>query len=299
MPETNSAGGAYGAVMREIPATELLDELLSTFSVRSHIAFRGLARERWDIAGAAHGRLAFNVILSGTCWAQLPNIRQPVALREGALLIHRPTVSHVLADSTNSPMARAETAPHVGLLCGYFDGAGTHSPLLNALPSYLLWPEFAALPVSLAPLVRTLVTCAHDTSRCGEQVLARLCEVLLLLILRDPGVLPRERIAPLRARCDPALRRAVEAIHAQPGRPWTLTTLARSAGISRSTFAQRFTAAVGVPAMTYLRRHRLALAEKRMRDGQPLERTARALGYRNVAAFRRARLRDRSESRRE
>ena len=111
-------------------------------------------------------------------------------------------------------------------------------------------------------------------------------------------MVPRERIAPLRARCDPALRRAFESIHAQPGKRWTLAALARSAGLSRSAFAQRFTAVAGVPAMTYLRRHRLALAEKHMSEGLSLEQTARALGYRSVAAFRRARLRGKREAKR-
>jgi AraC-like DNA-binding protein len=69
--------------------------------------------------------------------------------------------------------------------------------------------------------------------------------------------------------------------------------------LSRSAFAQRFTAVAGIPAMTYLRRYRLGLAERRLDDGQPLDRTARALGYRNVAAFRRARLRGKAEAGRE
>jgi AraC-like DNA-binding protein len=111
------------------------------------------------------------------------------------------------------------------------------------------------------------------------------------MILREPSVVPRERIAPLRAHCDPALRRAFESIHARPAKRWTLTELARRTGLSRSAFAQRFTAVAGVPAMTYLRRHRLALAEKHMSEGLSLEQATRALGYRSVAAFRRARQR--------
>ena len=291
--------------MREIPAAELIDDLLEAISLRAHIAFRGLACESWGIAGPAQGRLGFHFVLSGECWARLPDVSQPVALREGALLLYRPAASHLLVDSADTvsvvvpsriaPLTRDEPAAHVGLLCGYFDGAGAHSPLVEALPTYLLWPDFAALPAPLATLVHTLVACAHDTSRCGEQVLARLCEVLLLIILRDPSVLPREQIAPLRARCDPALRRAFECIHAQPGKRWTLAALARSAGLSRSAFAQRFTAAAGVPAMTYLRRHRLALAEKHMSEGLSFAQTARVLGYRSVAAFRRARLRGKQE----
>jgi AraC family transcriptional activator of mtrCDE len=293
--------------MPEIPATDMFDELLSALSFRAHIAFRGLACERWGIAGPTQGRLGFHLVLCGECLARLPDVSHLVALREGALIIYRPAGSHLLVDSADTvgvvvpariaALTRNEPAAHVGLLCGYFEGAGTHSPLAEALPPYLLWPHFTALPASLGAMVRTLITCAHDTSRCGEQVLARLCEVLLLMILRDPCVVPRERIAPLRARCDPALRRALESIHAQPGKRWTLSALAHSAGLSRSAFAQRFTAVAGIPAMTYLRRHRLSLAEKHMSDGLSPEQTARTLGYRSVAAFRRARLRGKGADR--
>ena len=293
--------------MRDVPATDLVDELLAALSIRAHIAFRGLACERWGIGGPTLGRLGFHFVLCGECWARLPDVREPVPLREGALLLYRPAVSHLLSDSADSvgvvvpariaPLARDEPAAHVGLLCGYFDGASARAPLMEALPDYLLWPDLASLPPPLSRLMQTLVACAHDTSRGGEQVLARLCEVLLLMILRDPSVVPRERIAPLRARSDPALRRAVESIHARPGKRWTLAALAHAAGLSRSAFAQRFTEVAGVPAMTYLRRHRLALAEKHMSEGLTPEQIARALGYRSVAAFRLARLRGKSDSR--
>ena len=108
--------------MRELPATDLLDELLSTLSIRAHIAFRGLACERWSIGGPTQGRLGFHFVLCGASWARLPDVSQPVALREGALLLYRPSTSHLLVDSADSvgvevamriaPLSRHEPAPH-------------------------------------------------------------------------------------------------------------------------------------------------------------------------------------------
>jgi transcriptional regulator GlxA family with amidase domain len=119
-----------------------------------------------------------------------------------------------------------------------------------------------------------------------------LCELLLHLVLREPSVVPLDRIANVHARCDPALRRALDSLHARPGKRWTLSTLARSAGMSRSTFAERFRGATGTPAMTYLRQHRLALAEQRMHDeGLSVEEAAHAMGFGSAAALRRARRR--------
>lgn len=288
-------------MIRENSDSELLDDLLTTMSIRARIVFRGMACESWGIGGVAGGRLGFHFVLDGQCWARVPICAAPVKLGAGALLLHRPNVSQLLSDFQHAkvvaPPARIEslsytpTGAHVALLCGFFDGAGMYSPLIEALPPYLLWTELAQLPASLSRITQALIGCAYDTSRGGEQVLARLCETLLLMILREPTVLPRERIGALRARCNPALRRAVDSIHAQPARRWTLSDLARRAGLSRSTFAERFTAAAGIPAMTYLRRYRLVIAEKRISEGQTFEQAAREVGFDSIAAFRRARQR--------
>jgi AraC family transcriptional activator of mtrCDE len=287
--------------MREVSDSEVLDDLLCALSIRARIAFRGMACGQWGIGGVTGGRLGFHFVLGGHCWARIPSNAAPVELRTGALLLHRPEVSQLLSEAEeaagHSPPARVESlsynaeGPHLALLCGYFEGAGMYSPLIEALPPHLLWKNLAELPEPLARLTQTLIACAYDTSRCGEHVLARLCELLLLMILRDPAVLPRARIGTLRARCDPALRRAFDSIHAQPARRWTLAALALKAGLSRSTFAQRFSEAAGIPPMTYLRRYRLAIAEKRMSDGLSVERAAHDVGYGSIAAFRRARQR--------
>jgi AraC-like DNA-binding protein len=177
----------------------------------------------------------------------------------------------------------------VGLLCGYFEGGPADTPVVDAVPAYLLWRRREDFPAPLAELMSALVACAHDETRGGGQVLERLCELLLHMILREPQVLRHDRLGFLRAQRDPVLRRVFDAIHARPGRPWTLTTLARSAGISRSALAARFKEQAGIPAMHYLRRYRVQLGERRMHeDGWSAKQVARALGYNSVSAFRRA-----------
>ncbi len=50
---------------------------------------------------------------------------------------------------------------------------------------------------------------------------------------------------------------ALRLIHGQPAKPWTLATLAREVGLSRSVFADRFAHYVGVSPMHYLGRWRM------------------------------------------
>jgi AraC-like DNA-binding protein len=64
--------------------------------------------------------------------------------------------------------------------------------------------------------------------------------------------------------------------------------LARHAGLSRSVFAERFTAMVGQPPMQYLALSRMQLASRLLRDGRTVAETADGVGYESEAAFGRA-----------
>ncbi|HEU4779290.1 MAG TPA: AraC family transcriptional regulator [Steroidobacteraceae bacterium] len=281
------------------PDARLLDEMLARMNWRARIAFRGLVCERWALGGGGQGRLGFHAVLSGTCWLMLPGATRPVEVTAGGLLIYRPETKHLLADTafaeTETPPARvmpissAAAEREAGLLCGYFEGGTAGIPILDAMPPYLMWPNFDAFPEPLARLMRTLAACALDESRGCIQVLQNLCELLLLMLLRESGVLRVENVGVLRAQCDPVLRRVLNAMHARPGRRWTLASLARQAGMSRSAFAARFKQVTKASAMRYLRDYRLSLAERRMREeGLTADRAARVIGYRSVGAFRRA-----------
>ena len=57
---------------------------------------------------------------------------------------------------------------------------------------------------------------------------------------------------------DPALGQALVRIHREVARDWTVEELAREAGLSRSTFAERFSSLVGESPMRYLARWRNA-----------------------------------------
>ncbi|MBX9646630.1 MAG: helix-turn-helix transcriptional regulator, partial [Xanthobacteraceae bacterium] len=74
-----------------------------------------------------------------------------------------------------------------------------------------------------------------------------------------------------------------------PARGWTVETMAREAGLSRTVFAQRFTELVGMGPLHYLTEWRMRDARQRMIASQdPLVEIAEAVGYRSQAAFTRA-----------
>jgi AraC-like DNA-binding protein len=78
-------------------------------------------------------------------------------------------------------------------------------------------------------------------------------------------------------------------IHGQPVRRWTLDSLAREVGLSRSVFADRFTHFVGVSPMHYLGRWRMQLATRHLENpGASLAQVAAVVGYESEAALNRA-----------
>lgn len=88
------------------------------------------------------------------------------------------------------------------------------------------------------------------------------------------------------ALADPAMAAAIGAMHAKPGRRWTLQALAGRAGMSRSTFARFFKAVIEAAPMAYLARWRMLLAAERLADGgEPVVAIALSLGYASESAF--------------
>ena len=78
-------------------------------------------------------------------------------------------------------------------------------------------------------------------------------------------------------------------MHGRPAEPWTLDSLAREVGLSRSVFAERFAEVMGVPAMHYLGNWRLQLAARLLESqGASIAQAAADVGYESEAAFNRA-----------
>ncbi len=149
--------------------------------------------------------------------------------------------------------------------------------LLDALPTvFVLTRDTWDTP--LIPLLADEI--ARDEP--GQQaVLDRLFDLLLVAVIRA-YIAHHEDDAPAwyRAHRDPVVGRAVRMLHEDPARPWSVSTLAAAAGVSRARFASRFTELVGEPPMSYLTAWRLALAADLLRESDAtVEAVARRVGY--------------------
>jgi AraC-like DNA-binding protein len=124
----------------------------------------------------------------------------------------------------------------------------------------------------------------------GEAVITRLSDVLVIQAIRSwIETAPAARSGWLGALQDAQIGRALALIHRDPARDWTVAALASELALSRSAFAARFTDLVGEPAIQYVTRWRMQIAQSALEtEGATVAELANRLGYRSEAAFARA-----------
>jgi AraC-like DNA-binding protein len=130
-----------------------------------------------------------------------------------------------------------------------------------------------------------------DASRAGgEAVLAKLSEVLFVETLRAYiAHLPAEQTGWLAGARDSEIGQTLALMHRKPAHPWTIASLAKEAGISRSVLAERFRHYLNEPPMAYLTRWRLQLGAQMLSStSYSVSQIAAEVGYESEAAFNRA-----------
>ncbi|MGP4114977.1 AraC family transcriptional regulator [Streptomyces sp. 4N509B] len=200
--------------------------------------------------------------LRGEVWFAAGDGRGPVPLRVGdAVVAHGRTARTVTLSG----------AEGTELLVGTYQVRGAVARrLLGVLPPAFAVPGGEGC-AEVLDVVRAQAAACRQTGR--QVVLDRLLDWLLVCTLRSwfddspetsaetsPETSPGASPGWFRAVGDATIGPALRALHAAPERPWTLAALAREAGVSRSTFAGRFTRLVGEPPLTYLTGWRMALA---------------------------------------
>jgi len=253
--------------------------------------------------------LMFHVVTSGRCWLELdgepPQALQPgdfalVAHGAGHRLVHEPGADCAgLFDLPRAEVGeRYEVLRHGGdgkptqLICGAVRFEQPAARQLVALLPRSIVIEAAQLPQRqwMQDTLRFMADEAGQLRPGGETIVTRLADILVIQAIR--AWIERDPAAQggwLGALRDRQIGRALTLVHADPARDWSLATLASAAAMSRSAFAARFSALVGMPAMQYVTRLRMHTAMAELREhGRSVGALAERLGYDSEAAFSRA-----------
>ncbi len=266
-------------------------------------AFRGLdAGGAWSIDFEAIEGIKCFALYSGACWVELAGPPAPVRLEAGDFVMLPTGQAFRLYTSTEAAPLDAEAffssfpTGEIAVLnggggClgvgGYFDFDGLHADRLLAMLPPLVHIRAEANKAALRSSIERLMSEMRAPQPGSSLIAGHLAQALLVeAIRRHLAERSSNSTGWLFALADRKMHAAIAAMHADLGRRWTLKDLAGVAGMSRSSFAARFKATVGEPAMDYLTRWRMMVAAERLTaEGLSISVVASAVGYDSDSAF--------------
>jgi AraC-like DNA-binding protein len=233
-----------------------------------------------------HGQ--FHLLTLGECWVSGETLETPVHLREGDLIVFPAGVRHLLSATPDAHLPDAVERGDTAMLCGeleFVTGAG--NPIFSALPAH-----FVVRSNESSASFRQLASMLAETSRdrrWGRQLVQnKLADSLFTMAVCEYVRRAERPRGLLAALTDAWLSRALSAVHERPGEDWTIQSMAREAGMSRTAFAELFAATVGMPPIQYLAHWRATEARRLLGDRRfSVARIAEMTGYKSEAAFRR------------
>jgi AraC-like DNA-binding protein/uncharacterized protein YaiE (UPF0345 family) len=283
-----------------------VDDILTTLNVENSWYVHVNAKAPWGITFDTAVQARLVIVARGTCWLTSDTIPEPQRLNAGDCFIVQADTEFSLQDELGRRTVHCDRvfADSVGHTAEW-GGDGQATEIISGRFSFdevAAEPLFAILPPVLqlslddatAKVLRaTLELIALESLEAGigsNLVTSRLADVLFVQALRawcnsDGG----GNIGWLAALRDPQLASAMQALHSDLSRSWTVAGLAREAGLSRSAFAVAFKSKTGQTPLDYLASWRMYRAKTYLRDSQlSLLEIAVRVGYDTDTALSRA-----------
>lgn len=289
---------------------DVLSDLLQRAQANDALVRQIIARGPWSVTYADVPSLSVVATLGGSACLRLDD-GVPRNLAAGDIALINGVSSYTIADDPSTPAYyvirggqkytidgdpvewREYLAPRT-----YGDGLPGATTMVRG--AYELRGDvgqrlLALLPplavVSATPQTRPaldLLTTEVAREEPGQDaVLRRLLDFVLVLALRAWCASPEATLPSwYQALTAPGVGDALRFIHEDPAHRWSVAELAAKVGLSRATFAARFTKLVGQPPLTYLTAWRMSLAADLLRTTTATIATvAHQVGYEDPFAF--------------
>jgi AraC family transcriptional regulator, activator of mtrCDE len=260
----------------------------------------------WSIEGDSEHKCAvLHYVQKGSCWISREGAT-PQRLAEGDLALFPTGVAHRISDRPDRqgvPLRTllADRAPgastalrHGGngeesrILCaGLHYDASMNSSLYSALPWMMVLPrdQVQAEPL-LCDVVSRLVAHGGAEGPGAELVTLRAFEIAFVLTLRPLLSELMEKPEVLPALGHPQIRTALLIIWTRFSEPWTVESLAREVGMSRSAFTATFSELVGEGPATHLAARRMRESARLLLESDlPQSAVPGKVGYKSAVGF--------------
>lgn len=292
---------------------DLLSDILTRLSLQGTLYFRTSFTEPWGVRVPAFRNVArFHYAHRGEALVRVDGQTAPVPLAQGDLAIVPHGAGHVLscrhtgsddALPLDDVLTRSgfpghgalvwggdESQQDTQLICGHFAIAeGSRHILLERLPPVIHLRGYGSdLGPWLEATLRVIGTEAGGARLGGDLIALKMSEAIFAQAIRAYIEQSSATETGITGFADPNIGRALTAFHRHPAFHWTVEGLAREAGMSRTGFAERFSARIGVTPMAYVTSWRMQIAREALaKRGLSVAETAEISGYASESSFSR------------
>lgn len=249
--------------------------------------------------------IGFHVVTQGEAFLHLDNQKEPLALKRGDIAVMARGFNHYMSTESKLSIKDLKASPVV-------DKAAPNKPKKTCVPkatlvsgAYQLWndplhPFFKDLPEiyvlrneeieSFGPIQSALTMLSREAAEPqmgSEIVIQNLMDITFSFIIRK--ILESKSSKPRtwsHAVHNDSVKRAIELLHSNVERDWTLEDLAKEVGLSRAGLAQKFKKHLGDTPLHYLTVIRMQKARALLSTtSDNIETIAEAVGYSDAFSF--------------
>jgi len=281
-----------------------LSDILALLKPRNYMSAGFDAAGDWSIQFPDQtGTIKTGAVVKGHCWLAVAGVLEPVRLETGDCFLLPGGRPFCLASDMDLPPVAAMTifgglrsdgsiVTHQGggdflLVSNRFGLAGRHAEILLGMLPPIVHIRGENGEATLRWSVERMMQELQAQAPGSYLIIQHLAQMMLVEALRQHlAEGQRGSVGWLFALADAQIGRVITALHSDPAHHWTLQQLASLAGMSRSSFAQRFKETVGTSPLDYLIRWRMLLAGDRLTQAsEPVSAIALSLGYESESAF--------------
>lgn len=285
---------------------DLLSDLLHQAGLRRRLLDQRQIGPTDAVRFPCEKSIGLHVVTQGRVFIHAPALAAPLALATGDVAVMARGCNHLVSAQVVAPPGQAHQSACFAKTLPLAEAAvpaGTSTIISGA---YQLWntpmhpflrqmPDWFVLRADevprLGPLALTLGLLGDELRQRAlgaDTVVHALLDVVFTYLLR--AILQRQASTAdagwAHAVADTPVRQAMALLHADCARDWTLASLARQVGLSRTALAERFRLAMGDTPLHYLRTVRMQKAMLLLSEtGHNLEQVAREVGYTDAFSF--------------
>ena len=286
---------------------DAMSDILRMIRLTGVVYFRSDFTQPWGMNIDKSNVAQFHLVARGRCCLYIEDADEMMELMAGDAVVFPHGGAHWLADEPDrkmipgsevvasikekSPVFQDGDDVCTTLVCGHFEfERDIEHPFIEALPKFIHVSDTEQRQFSWLENATKVILQETDSGNPGAEVVAeRLAEVLFIQLIRSYMISREEEEGFLAALNDRDISNALKIMHSMPEESWTLDSISKKIGMSRSSFAERFKKFVGITPIDYLTRWRMQRARDLLVNSElSLGAISKRVGYTSEPAFNRA-----------